>query len=176
MSDLNNNPSQKRHDQPGASRPHMPGYGLTDADEGSGLFPWSRVGDQMIASRNYWVCTTRPDGRPHAMPVWGIWLDDAFMFSTGTSSVKARNLASNPAIAVHLESGDDVIILEGYVQEAEDPDLLERYADAYETKYDWRPDPGEPDSLTYVLRPKVAFAWLEADFPGTATRWVMEEA
>ena len=96
-------------------RPERPGldpsYGISTAEEG--LLPWSWVSEQMERSRNYWVCTTRPDGRPHAMPVWGVWVDDTLWFSTGDGSVKARNLAADPRVAVHLESGDDAVMLEG---------------------------------------------------------------
>lgn len=163
-------------DEPVASRPFMPEYGLLDADDGSGLLPWRRVGERMAEAHNYWIGSTRPDGRPHAMPVWGIWLDETFYFGTGRQSRKGRNLAANPAVVVHLESGDDVLILEGEVQEVTDRALLERYADAYDAKYQFRPDPDEPGSLTYALRPRVVFAWLESDFIGSATRWHFDPA
>jgi hypothetical protein len=161
--------------EPGAGRPYMPGYGIKPIGEGAGLFSWHHVSQQMATARNYWISTVRPDGRPHAVPVWGIWLDRGFMFSAGNQSRKARNLAANPTIVVHLESGDDVIILEGAVEEMVDPELGQRYADAYEAKYQWRPDPADPETVTYLLCPQVAFAWLEEDFPGTATRWVFAD-
>src|SRR5213078_895996 len=75
--------------QPRASRPHMHGYGILDADSGKGLLPWTWATERLAKARNYWVSTSRPDGNPHLMPVWGIWLDDAFCFSTGTKSRKA---------------------------------------------------------------------------------------
>ena len=59
--------------------------------------PWADV--TRVArrgSRNYWVCTTRADGRPHAMPVWGLWIDDAVWFSTDPTSIKGRNLRGPP--------------------------------------------------------------------------------
>ncbi len=61
---------------PRADRPHMPGYGLVDAGGGKGLLPWSWAVEFLSKGRNYWVATTRPDGRPHVMPVWGIWMDE----------------------------------------------------------------------------------------------------
>ena len=39
---------------------------------------------------------------------------------------KGRNLAENPNVAVHLESGDDVVILEGVAEVVTDPGLVER--------------------------------------------------
>jgi hypothetical protein len=80
-----------------------PGYGIV-AVPGEKL-PWETVERWLVRSRNYWICTTRPDGGPHAKPVWGVWLDGAVLWSTDDRSVTGRNLAANPAVCVHLESG-----------------------------------------------------------------------
>jgi PPOX class probable F420-dependent enzyme len=113
------------------------------------------------------VTTTKPDGAPHAMPVWGLWVDGAFVFSTSPKSRKGRNLARDPRAVVHIERDDDVVILEGDVEEAE---LDDGTADAYEAKYDHRPDPRSADEGWYRLRPRVAHAW-DRDFPLTVTRF-----
>src|SRR5712692_1387743 len=103
---------------PKASRPMMPGsYGMAEATGGSGLLPWGPAEARLGAAHNYWLSTTRPDGRPHAMPVWGVWRDGVLYVGTDRGSRKARNLAANPACVVHLESGDDVVILEGVAEE-----------------------------------------------------------
>ena len=60
--------------EPRASRPDMPGYGILAAEAGRGLLPWSWAAERLAKARTYWLATTRPDGRPHAMPVWGVWL------------------------------------------------------------------------------------------------------
>jgi PPOX class probable F420-dependent enzyme len=157
---------------PQADRPEMPEeYGILAQHGGSGLRSWQDVTQQLARARNYWVATARPDGRPHVMPVWGIWLDGAFWFSTSRRSRKGRNLAAEPHLAVHLESGDDVVILEGEAEEVTEEEQLVRFADTYETKYGFRPDTQVANTVTYRLRPRVAFAWLESDFPGGATRW-----
>jgi len=57
------------------------------------------------------------DGLPHAVPVWGVWVDGALYFGTDRRSRKARNLATNQGAVVHLESGDDAVILEGFAEE-----------------------------------------------------------
>jgi hypothetical protein len=89
------------------------------------------------------------------------------VFSTAPHSVKGKNLARDPSVVVHLESGDEVVILEGQV---EDLPLDDATADAYGEKYGYRPD---PDALRpwLKLRPKRALAWLESDYPNTATRF-----
>jgi len=158
--------------EPVPDKPHAPGYGFETAKRKPGeLLPWGRVTEWLEAARNYWVVTTRPDGRPHAAPVWGLWLDGAVLFSTGPGSRKGRNLAANPALVVHLESGDNVAILEGTAEEVTDAGLRTRFADAYNAKYNFRPDPDDPNGLVYALRPTVAFAWRETDFPESASRW-----
>jgi hypothetical protein len=74
------------------------GTGIVGPAEGSGLLPWSWAEQRLVASRNYWVATSWPDGRPHAMPVWGLWDNGAFWFSSSRRSRKARNLANDPRL------------------------------------------------------------------------------
>lgn len=153
--------------EPRAGRPRFPkGYGIASSAEG--LLPWRWAEERLHASRNYWIGTSAPDGRPHAMPVWGVWLDGAVIFSTSPESRKGRNLERDPRVVVHTESGDEVVILEG---EVERTPLDERLADVYEAKYDYRPEPGKPEGLWLRLRPSVAYAWIEQDYPNTATRF-----
>ena len=76
----------------------MPGYGIRPANEGSGLLPWSWAQRQLQASRNFWVVTLWPDGRPHAMPVWGVWDDGLFWFTSAVRSRKALNIANDPPL------------------------------------------------------------------------------
>ncbi len=163
--------SEPKRPTPKASRPHMPGYGILDADSGRGLLPWSWVTERMSKARNYWISTTRPDGQPHVMAVWGIWLDEAFYFSTGRDSRKTRNLAANPRCVVCPERADEAVILEGTAEEVADPSLLGRFKDVYYTKYQWDIDTSQGG--IYAVRPSVAFAFIENadDFPGSATRW-----
>lgn len=157
--------------EPRVRRPAItPSYGLKSADEGE-LLPWARAVEQLERSRNYWVATTRADGRPHAMPVWGVWVGDAVLFGTDPQSVKGRNLSRSPECVVHLESGDDVVILEGAAENTRNVELLRRAADGFEEKYDWRPEVEEPGEGWWLLRPRRAYAWLERDYPSTATRY-----
>jgi PPOX class probable F420-dependent enzyme len=144
--------------------------------DGSGgeRLPWSWAVEQLTAARNYWICTTRRDGRPHAMPVWGIWQEDAVWFSTDPTSAKGRNMARDPRIVVHLESGDDTVVLEGEVEHPTDREALERFVEAYEQKYGHRIELGDENYGIFVLRPRVAQTWTEQGYPRNATRWVFE--
>src|SRR5262245_16989469 len=154
--------------EPKASRPRFPGYGISAGE--AGMLPWSWATERLIASRNYWISTTRMDGRPHAMPVWGVWHDGTLYFSSGESSQKARNLRANPEVVAHVESGDEAVILEGVVEEVLDDAVAEPVNEEYDRKYGWRADPGDTSPL-YAVRPRRAFAWTEKSYPETATRF-----
>lgn len=134
-----------------------------------GMLPWAWADGRLAAARNYWIVSSRDGSGPHAAPVWGLWLDGAFVFSTSPESRKGRNLEHDPRVVVHLESGDEVVILEGEVQRIA---LDGRLADAYEEKYAFRPEPGS--GLWLRVRPRVAYVWLEADYPRTATRFAFD--
>jgi nitroimidazol reductase NimA-like FMN-containing flavoprotein (pyridoxamine 5'-phosphate oxidase superfamily) len=158
--------------KPKRTRPAMPNYGITTAPEG--MLTWDWVVKQMADSRNYWICTTRPDGRPHATPVWGVWLDGNLYFGCDAASVKAKNLQTNPHVAVHLESGDEAVMFEGTVELVTDVSVLERMADAYFEKYPpWRPELDENGSYGhyYILKPQRAYAWVEKEYLTSVTRW-----
>jgi hypothetical protein len=160
---------------PKLSRPGMPkDYGILDESQGSGLLPWRRASEQLAKARNYWIHTTRADGRPHAMPVWGLWFEERFYFSTGPTSVNGRNLAANPSLVVHLESGDDSVILEGTAERVKDKGLLKRLDEAYRAKYDFPLVNEAGEGNIYTLDHSLAFAWLERDFIGSATRYIFE--
>jgi nitroimidazol reductase NimA-like FMN-containing flavoprotein (pyridoxamine 5'-phosphate oxidase superfamily) len=156
------------------SRPQAPAtYGFKKPEK---YLAWTHVEERLANSRNYWICTARSDGRPHSIPVWGIWVDGAFYFGTARSSRKARNLSQNPALSVHLDSGDDVVILEGTAKEVpninqtstRDQALFTKLNKASQSKYKM-PLVIEPESVFYCLQPRVVLAWTEKDFPNNAT-------
>ena len=100
------------------------------------------------------------------MPVWGVWVNDDFHFFTDTESLKARNIRGDPRAAVHLESGDEVVILEGRFEPVS---VTQEVVEAYERKYEM--SLGDVSEGLFRLRPAKALAWTESDFPKTATRW-----
>jgi len=164
--------------RPKASRPYMPGYGIHDANRGGGLLPWSWARERLEKGRTYWLATTHPEGRPHVMPVWGIWLDNAFYFSTGDESRKAKNLAANSqcsvATEIDFERGQkkaeikDSVILEGTAVRVTHKPTIQKFSKIYEKKYAWDME-GFSEPI-YRVRPKIVFG-LAAEFTETATRW-----
>ncbi|WP_228430472.1 pyridoxamine 5'-phosphate oxidase family protein [Baekduia soli] len=126
---------------------------------------WEQVQERLRGARTYWLATTRADGRPHAMPLWGVWLDGGLWFGTGLESVKGRNLLRDPRAVVHTESGDDVVILEGTAVRAEDDAAYTAYA----AKYDMEASAAAFAALPQVgalfrFTPEIAHTWLEVSF------------
>src|SRR6266536_5254254 len=159
--------------EPRPTRPHMPGYGLPR--DARGLLPWRWAEQRLRKSHNYWLITTSPDGAPHAMPVWGIWSDSAFYFSTGRTSRKAKNLAKNPRCIVCNELADQAVILHGVAEEVTDPGEIRRLGVRYFAKYKpWKLDPAM--GPVYGVRPVLAFGMPEAKFSTAATRWIFADA
>jgi hypothetical protein len=153
---------------PTADRPELPSsYGVQAAEAGRGLLDWHHADAQLGAARNYWMITASGEGLPHAAPVWGVWLNRRFYFGTDLASRKARNLDANPSVVIHLESGDEVVIIEGLAELAPAPGIPKDVDAAYLAKYGLHLA-GNP---VFEVRPRRVFAWSEADFTGTATRW-----
>jgi PPOX class probable F420-dependent enzyme len=134
------------------------------------MLSWNWAAERLQRSRNYWVATTNPDGSPHTMPVWALWLDDTVVFSTSPKSRKARNFGRDARVVLHVESGDEVVVLEGDVEAI---DLDDRVARAYEAKYDYSPSPGSVDEGWYRVRPRSGYAWGK-DFPRSVTRFIFD--
>ena len=163
--------------EPRASRPIMPGYGIADAAASKGLLPWKWARERLTKSHNYWIATTYPDGRPHVMVIWGLWLDEKFYFSTGGQSRKARNLAANPRCVISTEKSAEAVIVEGVAElipVVYDPAFLKKFIRLYKKKYDWKIDGNEGN--IYAVHPRMAFGLFEKDFTGAATRWQFPSA
>ena len=109
--------------------------------------PWSDIERLLTDAQLYWIITVRADGRPHAVPLVGVWHAGAFAFCTGSDEQKQRNLDVNPHVAVTTgstgmngwNSGKDVVV-EGTATRVTDAEALQTLADAWYAKYgeDWK--------------------------------------
>jgi hypothetical protein len=178
--------SQKPSRGPKSSRPHMPSYGLTTGNKG--LLPWNWAEQRLKKSHNYWITTVKSDGSPHnalphkvsphSMVVWGLWQDGRFLFSTGSTSRKARNLAQNANCVLCTELAQEAVIVEGT---AEIADVLARrkFLPIYERKYKFDMSAMKRDILAmkepvFAVRPRVVFGLWEKHFAEKSTRWTFE--
>jgi hypothetical protein len=159
----------------------MPGYGLPAGSKG--LLPWSWAEQRLKKSHNYWITTVRPttvkpDVSPHIMVVWGLWQDGRFLFSTGSNSRKARNLAQNPNCGVCTEHAQEAVIVEGIAEIADLP-ARRKFLPKYERKYKFDMSKMKQDILSmkepvFAVRPRVVFGLWEKYFIEKSTRWIFE--
>jgi hypothetical protein len=169
----------------------MSGYGLPDGDKG--LLPWSWAEQRLKKSHNYWVTTVKPgaspnhtspnhalpsNASPHTMVVWGLWQDGRFLFSTGSQSRKARNLAQNANCVVCTEHAHEAVIVEGTAEIA-DVAARRKFLPTYERKYKFDMSGMKQDILSlkepvFAVRPRVVFGLWEKHFVGKSTRWTLE--
>jgi Pyridoxamine 5'-phosphate oxidase len=155
--------------EPPASRPNAPDYEIVAENAGDGLLPWTWAVRKLSRSRNYFLSTVRRDRRPHIMPIWGVWVENAFYFSTGKRSVKARNLRANPRCVVCPGDAEEAVILEGVARVVRSRPVLKRFARAYLKKYKW--NVSKMNEPVYAVRPRVVFGQIEKTFTKSATRW-----
>jgi nitroimidazol reductase NimA-like FMN-containing flavoprotein (pyridoxamine 5'-phosphate oxidase superfamily) len=163
-------PAKKASSRPAprAGRPHIPDYGISTSAKG--LLSWKWAEQRLKKSREYWFVSTLPDKSPHVMPVWGVWVDSAFYFSTGRGTRKARNLARNPHCIVCNELAEQAVIVHGRAKEIKDAKRMRELGGPYARKYPpYKLDPKM--GAVYEVKPSVVFGLVEKKFPTTATRW-----
>jgi hypothetical protein len=107
---------------------------------------WADVERLLTDAQLYWIITVRAGGRPHAVPLVGVWWEGAFAFCTGAAEQKVRNIDAHPQVAVTTgttgaggwDSGKEVVV-EGGVDRVTDAGTLRALAGAWYAKYgdDW---------------------------------------
>jgi hypothetical protein len=156
-------------------------YGVPATQEG--MLTWDHVTGLLKDALNYWIATTSADGKPHVRPVWAAWLDGVLYFDGHPATGWGRNIIRDPRISVQVEAGDEVVILEGVVEDIPqaEAELAARIAEGfdakYATKYNFKSDPGPwRERGLWSLRPQKVLAWDVAIFPGSVTRWRFNNA
>jgi PPOX class probable F420-dependent enzyme len=138
---------------------------------------WAEVAGRLAAARTYWLDTTLPSGAPHAAPVWGVVTGGTLYLYTERSTVKARNLAADPRVVIHLESGEDVLIVRGTAEDVGRPAQVPAVVAALSAKYTQPEDrpylpATDPDfDVVYAIRPQSAMAWRMSDYFASQRRW-----
>ena len=168
MSDASDWPGTRG--EPRVDRPTAPSvYGFARA--AGPLLKWEWVEARLRDQRNYWLATVRPDGRPHATPVWGVWVEGALYLSGYPRALWARNLAANPAVSAHLESGDQVVIVEGMAADVvTEAETGAKIVAAWDAKYG-RLHPEPASEGIFRITPTSVRAWTDSRGFSDATRW-----
>lgn len=124
--------------------------------------------------------TTNRDGSPHVAPVWGVVVDERLYLYSERTTVKAGNLGRDSRGIVHLESGEDVVIVHGHFDDLGIPQLTMNVMEALARKYDgpddtqYLPTADPSFDVLYRLRPQKALLWNLSDFENTQQRWTAQ--
>lgn len=157
---------------PRAMRPQVPaGYRFPTSPKG--MLDWSWARKRLTGSQNYVIVTVRPDGRPHAMGMHGLWFEDAYYFGTDPKTRKAKNLATNSNCILINEKLHELVIVEGVAQVVAYSKLPKGLSEASKKKYGWPMDPRTGGNV-YRLTPRVVFAFPLKQIATGVTKWMFD--
>jgi Pyridoxamine 5'-phosphate oxidase len=143
---------------------------VTDLDPnfsspGRTAVPWMEAEQQLQKAEVFWISTVRPEGRPHTVPLIGVWLDGALYFATSVGERKEKNLASNAQVTITtgcnlLSEGLDIVVEGEAVVVGEDA-TRRRVSDAYAAKYGegWRFPVNNDGIRFFEVTPTKAFGF-----------------
>lgn len=103
---------------------------------GGPAIPWRRAREVLESGpkgplAGFFLGTVGPDGRPHAAGVGAVWFDGDLYFTSGPSTRKSRNLATNPACTVAVKFPAMDLTFEGAATSVTEPSVLEQVAAIY---------------------------------------------
>jgi hypothetical protein len=130
--------------------------------------------ERLTESKHYWLATVRADGRPHVVPVDGLWLEDQWYHGGSAQTVRHRNLVANPQATLHLEDGRAAVIVEGTCAVVvPSRSTAKRLAATSKQKYGYGVPASTYLSGVWTLSPVKALAWTELHVD--ATRFLFSE-
>jgi len=110
----------------------------------------ARLADDTII----WLATVRPDGRPHLIAIWFVYVDGALWFATAASSVKIANIRNDPRVNVSLESGMRSAVGEGTASVVALP-YPPAVVEAFVGRFDWDISSGVDDEVGEIALVRV---------------------
>jgi PPOX class probable F420-dependent enzyme len=101
------------------------------------------------------LATLMPDGSPHSVAIWAGLEGDNVVFFTQEGSLKARNIARDPRVAISITDHDDpyqTAQLRGEVVEVRGAEAAHALSDALALRYTGEPFPFRPPTArAYVV-------------------------
>ena len=150
--------------------------------------PWEEAERRLTRGGWFWLVTVRPDGAPHAMPVFAVWSESALFLVSKETTRKSRNLTADGRCVVTTDAGDLHLVVEGEARRVRDEATLGRASEAFEAIYDWptvvageeldaeygAPTSGGPPYAVFKIKPTRAFGLPTDGESFTPTRWRFE--
>jgi PPOX class probable F420-dependent enzyme len=84
------------------------------------------------------LATVRYDGRPHVVPIWFVLDGDNLIFTTGESSVKAKNMIRDSRVSISVDDQTppySFVTVEGTVSISENPEEMLYWATRIGARY-----------------------------------------
>ena len=140
------------------------------------VLDWTSVEQRLIDSPHYWLATVCRDGRPHVVPVDGMWLDGGCYFGGDPATVHIRNLRRDSRATLHLENGESAVIVEGVAEwTMPSESVAQRLAAAARTKYGYSQSAAEYLTGVWRLQPAKVLAWNTLYVDATRFRFQLAE-
>ncbi len=131
--------------------------------------PPARIFEKLAQAETCWFSSVRADGRAHLAPVWYVWHNQRVYVVTQATSVRARNIQTNPSVSVALPDPVNVVILEGTARTA--PEVKAEVQPLFVAKYNWDIATDAEYSMVIEMTPHKLIAW-GADGEG---RWRLNQ-
>ena len=123
-------------------------------------------------------CAPRRPPVPRTQPRCGEWSPGQVLYLySERRTVNARNLAADPRVVVHLESGEDVVIVRGTAQgpgnTCQVPEVVAALSAKYTGQDDRRylPDADPDFNVVYAIGPQSAMMWRLDSYEVSQRRW-----
>ena len=164
---------------PQSVTPFLPDYKSRISDNNFKTLSMEEISQKISSSRNYWISTSI-NNKPHSFPIWGIWLENQFIFSSGPNSKKVKNLLQNSYCTITTEDANKPVIIEGIAYREKRIERLALIVVEYNSKYNWEfmvkdaklEDKRGNGGPVFAVQPQKIFAWNE--FPITFSKWVFK--
>ncbi len=114
-----------------------------------------RIERRLQTEQNLWLATVRPNGRPHLVPLWFVWVAEKIYLCTSADSVKVRNLAQNPHVSIALEDGGQPVVIEGLAGCALIGQVDQAVIEAFRAKYEWDITTDETYTQVIAIEPEI---------------------
>jgi PPOX class probable F420-dependent enzyme len=94
----------------------------------------------LMEQRTIRLATATPQGQPHVVPLWFVWVDHTVFMNSTLGNVTVRNVRRNPAAAGSIDDGDTYdhlrgVLVQGRVERADDDPRLDTVMHRWSEKY-----------------------------------------
>ncbi len=101
------------------------------------VLPWELAVQHLAGASLFWQVAQRPDGHSHVRPVFAVESDGVLCSTTSAGARKTGLLGRDPQCSLAASTDGIDLVCEAVAVAVDEPDHLERVANAYHRKYGW---------------------------------------